>query len=500
MKFRNALIMSTLLCTVAMAAQSQTLKIGLESDPDALDPDKSRTFVGRIVFTSLCDKLIDVTPDLKLVPQLATGWTVSDDGLTVSMTLREGVKFHDGSAFDGEAVKANIERSKTLEDSVRKSELSSVESVEVVSPTEVKLHLTAPDAPLLAQLADRSGMMMAPSAFGGDFAANPVCSGPFKFKNRVSQDKIELEKFADYWNADAIKLEGVSFLPIPDSTVRLANLQSGDLDLINRLGATDVPAIEGNDALAFASATGLGYQGITFNTANGAKSDTPFGKDARLRRALSLAIDREAINQVVFSGLNSVASQFVPPASPYFNPAYPAPARDIEQAKALVAEAGFPNGVDLELQVPNRPENQQVVQMIQAMAAEAGINIKINAKEFATMLADQAAGDFESSQVGWSGRIDPDGNLFGFVTTDAGFNDGKYSNPEVDALLKEARVTGDEAKRKELYFKADDILMADLPLFYLYHESWLYGLSNKVAGFAASPDGMIRLEGVTKTE
>lgn len=500
MTIRKHLLLSTLLCTVAMGAQAQTLKIGLESDPDALDPDKSRTFVGRIVFTSLCDKLIDVTPDLKLVPQLATDWTISDDGLTVSMKLREGVKFHDGTVFDGAAVKANIERSKTLEDSVRKSEISSIENVEVVSPTEVKLHLSAPDAPLLAQLADRAGMMLSPAAFGSDMSASPVCSGPFKFKKRVSQDKIELEKFTDYWNADAIKLEGVTFLPIPDSTVRLANLQSGDLDLINRLGATDVVTVESDPNLAFAKATGLGYQGITFNTQNGSKSDNPFGKDARLRQALSLAIDREAINQVVFSGLNEAASQFVPPASPYFNPAYASPARDVEKAKALLAESGFADGIDLELQAPNRPENLQVVQMIQAMAAEAGINVKINAKEFATMISDQAAGDFQSSQVGWSGRIDPDGNLFGFVTTDAGFNDGKYSNADVDALLKEARVTGNEEKRKELYFKADDILMADLPLFYLYHESWLYGLSKKVEGFAASPDGMIRLEGVTKAE
>jgi peptide/nickel transport system substrate-binding protein len=501
MTIRKTLLLSSLLCTVAMgAAQAQVLKIGLESDPDALDPDRSRTFVGRIVFTSLCDKLIDVTPDLKLVPQLATAWEVSGDGMSITMTLREGVKFHDGTAFDGEAVKANIERSQTLEDSVRKSELSSVARVEVVSPTQVTLHLTAPDAPLLAQLADRAGMMLAPSAFGGDFGAAPVCSGPFKFKNRVSQDKIELEKFAEYWNANAIQLEGVSFLPIPDSTVRLANLQSGDLDLINRLGATDVATVESTDGLAFTKATGLGYQGITFNTANGAKSDNPFGKDARLRRALSLAIDRNAINQVVFSGLNEAASQFVPPASPFFSPAYPAPARDVDTARALLAEAGFAGGITLELQAPNRPENMQVVQMIQAMAAEVGITISINAKEFATMIADQAAGNFEASQVGWSGRTDPDGNLFGFVTTDAGFNDGKYSNPQVDDLLQQARVTGDEAARKDLYAKANDILMADLPLFYLYHESWLYGLSNKVQGFSASPDGMIRLEGVSKTE
>ena len=193
MNIRRTLLLAALLGTSAMAAQAQTLRIGLESDPDALDPDKSRTFVGRIVFTALCDKLIDVTPDLKLVPQLATEWSVSEDGKTVDMTLREGVVFHDGTPFDGEAVKANIERSQTLEDSVRKSEVSSITEVEVVDPTHVRLRLSAPDAPLLAQLADRSGMMMSPAAFDDDFSAQPVCSGPFKFKNRVAQDKIELE-------------------------------------------------------------------------------------------------------------------------------------------------------------------------------------------------------------------------------------------------------------------------------------------------------------------
>lgn len=500
MTLRRILLLSALLGTTAMAAQGQTLRIGLESDPDALDPDRSRTFVGRIVFTALCDKLLDVTPDLQLTGQLATDWTVSEDGLTIDMTLREGVTFHDGTPFDGEAVKANIERSQTLEDSVRKSEVSSITSVEVVDPTHVKLHLSAPDAPLLAQLADRSGMMLSPASFGGDVAAAPVCSGPFKFKSRVAQDKIELEKFDGYWNAEAIKLDGVSYLPIPDGTVRLANLQSGDLDLINRLAATDVPAVEGNADLAFAKADGLGYQGITFNTQNGAMADNPFGKDARLREALSLAIDREAINQVVFAGLNASASQSVPAVSPYFDPAFPVPARDVEKAKALLAEAGHEGGVTLDMQFPNRPENQQVVQMIQAMAAEAGITITLTAKEFASMLADQAAGNFQASQVGWSGRIDPDGNIYGFVTTDGGFNDGKYSNADVDRLLAEARATSDEAARKDLYHQANEILMTDLPLFYLYNEAWLYGLSNKVQGFAATSDGMIRLENVTLTE
>ncbi|MFV0385297.1 ABC transporter substrate-binding protein [Paracoccus sp. (in: a-proteobacteria)] len=494
------LLLAALLGGTALGAQAQTLRIGLESDPDALDPDRSRTFVGRIVFTALCDKLIDVTADLQLVPQLATEWSFSEDGKLLDMTLREGVVFHDGTPFDAEAVKANIERSQMLEDSVRKSEISSIESVEVVDPTHIRMHLSAADAPLLAQLADRAGMMLSPAGFAGDVAANPVCSGPFKFKSRVAQDKIELEKFAGYWNADAISVDAVTYLPIPDSTVRLANLQSGDLDLINRLAATDAPTVEADSRLTFAKADGLGYQGITFNTMNGTQADNPFGKDARLRQALSLSIDRQAISQVVFSGLNAPASQFVPAASPYYDPAFPVVARDVGKAKALMAEAGYPDGLTLDLQFPNRPESQQVVQMIQAMAAEAGISINLIAKEFATQLADQKAGDFQASQVGWSGRIDPDGNLYGFVTTGGGFNDGKYSNPDLDRVLAEARTRNDEAARKDLYHQANVILNAELPLFYLYHLDWLYGVSNRVQGFTATPDGMIRLEGVTLTE
>ncbi|MDB6179749.1 ABC transporter substrate-binding protein [Paracoccus fistulariae] len=496
MKLTQTVLLAALLSSSALAAQAQTLRIGLESDPDALDPDRSRTFVGRIVFTALCDKLIDVGADLSLIPQLATEWSFSEDGKALDMTLREGVVFHDGTPFDAAAVKANIERSKTLDDSVRKTELSSVESVEVLDATHVRLNLSAPDAPLLAQLADRAGIMLSPSSFDSDVAANPVCSGPFKFVSRVAQDKIELEKFGDYWNADAIKIDRVTYLPIPDSTVRLANLQSGDLDLINRLAATDAQTVENAGNLVFAKAEGLGYQGITFNIMNGAKADNPFGKDARLRDALSLSIDRAAINQVVFAGLNAPASQFVSTASPYFDPAFPVPARDIEKAKALIAEAGVSTPLELELQFPNRPESQQVVQMIQAMAAEAGINISLSAKEFATMLTDQKSGDFQASQVGWSGRIDPDGNITGFVSTGGGFNDGGYSNAEIDRILAEARAESDVEKRKALYHEANVILNEEQPLFYLYNEAWLYGVSDKVAGFTAYSDGMIRLENI----
>ncbi|CAE7176652.1 gsiB, partial [Symbiodinium necroappetens] len=190
LRMRQSLLAALLLSAsalVALPAAAADLRIGLQEDPDVLDPDQSRTFVGRIVYASLCDKLVVLTMD-----------------------LREGVKFHDGTAFDAEAVKANIERSKGLPESRRKSEVKSIESVEVTGPMQVKITLAQPDATLLAQLADRAGMMVSPtaaSAAGADFGSNPVCSGPFAFKERVQQDRIVLTRFADYWNADAIHFD-----------------------------------------------------------------------------------------------------------------------------------------------------------------------------------------------------------------------------------------------------------------------------------------------------
>ncbi|MCQ0971116.1 ABC transporter substrate-binding protein [Paracoccus sp. TK19116] len=496
MTLRRTLILAALMGTTAMAAQAETLRIGLESDPDALDPDRSRTFVGRIVFTSLCDKLVDIDPELNIIPQLATEWSVAEDGMSLTMMLREGVTFHDGTPFDAEAVKANIERSQTLEDSVRKSELASVESVEVVSPTEVKFNLTAPDATLLAQLADRAGMMMAPSAFEGDFAAEPVCSGPFSFVERVAQDHITLEKYADYWNADAIQLDGVTFVSIPDSTVRLANLQSGDIDIVNQLAATDIPQVESTAGISFQSITGLGYQGMTFNENNGTEEGDPI-TDPKVREAIDLAIDRNAINQVVFNGVQSPASQPFTENSPYYNPDFPVVERDVERAKALLAEAGYENGVDVSMQIPNTPVTLQLGQVIQSMLAEAGIRMELISKEFATLISDAGEGNFQISQQGWSGRIDPDGNIHQFVTEGGGFNDGHYANPEVDSLLNEARQTNDPTARAELYKQAGAIIAQDRPLIYLYHLAWLYGISDKVQNLTLYPDGMLRLENVT---
>ena len=298
---------------------AQTLRIGLAEDPDLLDPTLARSFVGRIVFASLCDKLFDIGPELDIVPQLATEWRWTDGNTGLVIKLRPGIKFHDGEPLDATAVKFSIERHLTMPGSNRKGEISAVTGVDIIDDHTVKLVLSAPFAPLLAQLTDRAGMVMSPKAAlaaGENFGSHPVCAGPFKFVERVAQDRIVLERFGDYWGKDQIKLDRVVYLPIPDSTVRLANLRSGGLDMIERIAATDLDTARKDPHLKIVTITGLGYNGITINLANGERSKTPLGQDARVRHALESSIDREALNQVVFNGEFQPGNQWVPPSKP----------------------------------------------------------------------------------------------------------------------------------------------------------------------------------------
>ena len=490
---------AALMAATAGAASAAELRIGLQEDPDILDPDQARTFVGRIVFTSICDKLVDISPDLEIIPQLATGWTWSDDGKVLTFTLREGVTFHDGTPFDADAVVFNLNRTATLPESRRRSEVASMESVEATGPMEVTITLKNPDATFLSQLTDRAGMMLSPAAVeaaGLDIGLAPVCAGAFRFVERVQQGRIVVERFADYWNADEIKIDRVTYLPIPDTTVRFANLQSGDLDMLERLAATDLGAAERAANINVAKAVSLGYQGITINVANGDRANTPLGQDSRVRRALSLSIDREALNQVVFEGAFAPGFQPVSPSSPWFDARFPVPARDVDAARALLREAGH-ESLTIEMQTANNPVQMQVAQVIQAMAAEAGFDIRIAAKEFATQLNEQTAGNYEASQVGWSGRTDPDGNIHQFNTCDGGINDSKFCNAEVDRLLNEARTSNDFATRKAAYDAAREILVQEMPIIYLYHPTWLWALNTRIEGFVVYPDGMIRLSGVS---
>ena len=482
----------------AVAQPAGTLRIGLASDIDTLDPVLSNTIAGRSVLTALCDKLLDVDEKLDFVPRLAERWAWSDDRRALTLTLRAGASFHDGTPVDAEAVRFSLQRAATLPASRRRSEIAEIAGIEVTDARTVTLRLSAPSAPLLAQLADRAGMVMSPTAVqaaGNAFARAPVCSGPFALVAQVPQDRIELRRFPGHWNAAAVRVENVVFRPIPDSTVRLLNLRSGTLDLVERVAASDVAALRRDSRLRYAEARGFGFTSIIANVGNGPRSQTPFGRDARLRQAFDLALDRDALNQVAFEGANTPGNQPIPPGSPFYLASYPLAPRDVAAARRLLAEAGQP-ALRVDLLVPNIPEFRQMAEVMQAMLREAGIELRIETRELATAAGMMNGGDFEAFLIGWSGRVDPDGNIFPFNHCRGANNDSRFCDPRVDAALEAARATVDPAERARHYATALGIALPDRHRIYLVHEGWRFAHSARLAGFRALPDGIMRLEGL----
>jgi peptide/nickel transport system substrate-binding protein len=490
---------AALLLSLQAGVQAQTtLRIGLAEDPDILDPTMARTYVGRIVFASFCDKLFDIDEKLNIVPQLALSHETSADGKEMTIKLRPGVKFHDGESFDAEAAKFSLERHLNMQGSFRKPELATVDHVEVVDPLTIKLVLKTPFSPLIAQLTDRAGMMVSPKAAkeaGDKFGLHPVCAGPYKFVERVQQDRMVFEKFADYWNKDNVFIDRVVYLPIVDATVRLANLKSGGLDLIERVLATDIKDVRADSKLKLSTALELGYFGLTLNI-NNDKNKGPLSQSEKVRQALDLSIDREAINQVVFNGEFTPGNQWVSPEHPYYQKAFPVQKRDLAKAKTLLKESGAALPVSVDLLVPKGAENEAVAQVLQSMAAEAGFDLKIRLIEFATAFKQTQAGEFQAFLIGWSGRIDPDGNSYVFLHTKAPQNDGGYSNPEADKALEDARLVTDPAQRKAIYEKLTKVVLNDEPLIYLYHRKLLIAHTTKLEGYKQMPDGLVRVTGL----
>src|SRR3954452_19190408 len=496
---RLTAIAAAALLSLHAAAQAQTtLRIGLAEDPDILDPTLARTYVGRIVFAAFCDKLFDIDEKINIVPQLALSHETSADGKEVTIKLRPGVKFHDGEPLDAEAAKFSLDRHVNMPTSFRKPELAQLDHVDVVDPLTIKLVLKTPFSPLIAQLTDRAGMMVSPKAAkaeGDKFGLKPVCAGPYKFVERVQQDRIVFEKFADYWDKDKVKIDRIVYLPLVDATVRLANLKSGGLDLIERLLATDIKAVQSDPKLKLSSAIELGYQGVTLNIGKD-KARGPLSQSAKVRQALDLSIDREAINQVVFNGEFKPGNQWLNPDHPYYQKAFPVRGRDVAKAKALLKEAGVTPPVTVDFMVPKGAETEAVAQVIQSMASETGFDLKIRVTEFATSLKQAESGEYQAYLLAWSGRIDPDGNSYQFLHSDAPQNYSVWTNAEADKALDDARLVTDQGKRKAIYEKLAKAELDEEAILYIYHRRILIAHTTKLEGYKQMPDGLVRVIGL----
>jgi peptide/nickel transport system substrate-binding protein len=447
--------------------------------------------------TALCDKLFDFDARLNVVPVLATRyeWT---DSKTLTVRLRPDVQFQDGERFDAAAVKYSLERHLNASGSFRRSEISAMDHVEVVDPLTVRIVMQQPFSPFVSVLTDRAGMMLPPQAAeaaGKDFGLHPVCTGPFRFVERVAQDHITLERFPGYWDAGRIHYARVTYRVIPDSSIRLANLQAGSLDL-TEIAPLDVDTVKRDPGLSLLSVPSLGYGALTINLGTFPKATGPLGRDARVRHAFELALDRDALSQVVFAGMYTPNAQATSPISPLYVQELASPPRDLGKARALLKEAGVPTPYAVQLIVYNTPQSVQAGEVIQSMAAEAGLAVRVEAMEFGAAIAAVQRGDYMVTLGGWSGLLDTDSNAWSFLHTGGALNRAGYSNPQVDTLLDQARATDNLAQRRAAYDGVWQQVHKDLPVIYLWTPRNIVGLSNRVSDFTLLADGLLRLQDV----
>ena len=480
---------------------SATLRVGLDADPPNMDPHRSTAAVDRQVYQNLFDKLVDTDENLQIVPMLATAWTISADGKTVTLTLRQGVKFHDGTPFNAEAVKYNFDR---MQDpnfpSARRSEVLPVQKVAVVDPYTVALSLEKPYSPLLYVLTDRAGMMVSPAEArkaGTNFALHPVGTGPFSFMEKIPQDHITLVRNPDYWVKGQPYLDRIIYRPFPNDNARVANVKSGDIDIINIVPLAQIKGLsqeakQPGARFKLIEHGAFRWQGIWLNV-----TKPPFDNKL-LRQAFNAAIDRDAIANVVLQGAAYPAYSFFPNGTPAHDPDWKVPRRNVALAKEKLQAAGRPNGFELTLLVDPTLEGQSIAQATQAMASEAGIQMKIQIVEFGTLLHETDTLAHQAAVLGWSGRPDPDFDIYPFVTQSGigSFNNAGYTNPRVQTLLDAARLLNDMNQRRRAYREVTQILADDLPYIWLYFPKEYKMMSMRVQGFIHVPDGMMRFRTV----
>ena len=475
-----------------------------QGEPDALDPTLARTFSGREVFLTMCEKLYDLNAKTHIVPQLAAALpTVSKNKLKVTVKLRHGIRFNDGTPFNAAAVVKTMRRDLTLTGSVRASELSAVQSVSTKGRYAVVFHLKTPYSPLLAQLADRSGMILSPKALsklGANFAQHPVCVGPFTYKGRIAGDSITVVRSRFYYNKGKVHFSKIVFKIYNDTTAAAQALKAGTGQAIDALAPTDIAGIKADSALRVEKSAGLGYGGITINIGNKngllklpyQNVGTDLAKSPTLRKAFEMAINRNTLARVVFSHTVLPGCTPVSPSSSWFDKSIKCTPYDPKQAKQLVKKSGISNPT-VNLMVPTGTVALREAQFLQAEEAAVGIHVNVQSTDFVTALDKADAGTYDAFLIGWSGRVDPDGNIYGFVATPGTLNDSGYSKPTVDKLLNKARRAASTKSRRADYHSVQAQILKDRPLIYLDHPIANAGFSKKIAGIKMYPDTLLRV-------
>jgi peptide/nickel transport system substrate-binding protein len=420
-----------------------TLRYAYPIGPSRFDPHRSTVGQDIRIFTMVYDRLVHYDSSGTLVPGLAKSWEFSDDGLQMTLVLQEGVTFHDGAAFDGEAVKANLERGQTTEGSAVVADLASITAVEVVDPMTVVLTLSAPNSALPGILSSRAGVMVSPAAFGEGLDLAPVGAGPYRVTEYRPDDQIIFERFEDYWDPTYGGPDRVEWRIMADETTRLNALQAGEVDAALITGAQQDQAKNGGFTVD--ARPTLSYQTIYLH-----RGRSEFG-DIRVRQAMSHAINREAFVQSVLSGAGEPTVQDFPEGYYAHNPDYPGDyyAYDPEKARELLAEAGLADGFSFEMLVPNLSTYTLGAQVTQQMFADVGLTVNLRTIEAAQAGDLMFAQDDSDSMIAqFGGRSDPQITMDLQYSPEGFLNAGDNTTEEYVALSEAAKAAREPAERE----------------------------------------------------
>jgi peptide/nickel transport system substrate-binding protein len=508
-KLGKGLALGAICCAMALGSLSAsaeesatpkkggTLTVAIQGEAMTLDPIASVQWSERQILFLIFDSLVTLAPDFSVHPMLAESWDVSPDGKQITLHLRKGVKFQDGTDFDADAVKWNFDyRLDPATGSPQRKQLAVINSVDVIDKSTVALKLKEPFPPLMAALADRAGLMVSPTAvkkYGKDFGSHPVGTGPFVFKEWVRGNHADVDRNDHYWQEGKPYLDHVAFVDVPNTTVGLQRLVTGEIDFMAELQPRDIQLVQDNpDIKLNPIKTGQWYS-LQWHW-----NEPPFN-NAKLRKAISYAIDRNRINAILWNGQATIANG---PSAPglWWSPSIKPYEYNPEKAKQLLAEAGIKPGTKLTLSDPSNNITRQYDQLVKEQLDAVGLDVQLQPVDYDLYYQLTLERKINFVPMTWTQRADPDGLLYILFHSNGTANSTGYSNPEVDKLLDQARLISDTAKRKELYDRVHAILAEDLPYVPVAFSAEYAAMGKSVQGFTWIPDMIPRFRDLWKDQ
>lgn len=474
-------------------ATGEMLHAAIAGEPDQLDPHSTSAYFSFQVLENIFDTLVEPDENLEMQPALAEDWEVSEDQLTWTFQLREGVTFHDGSDFTSADVVYSYNR--IIDDELSNAwKFSSVTSVEAADDHTVVITVSQPTPNLLSNLGGFKGMSIVSedNVTSGDITTSPIGTGPFSLESYSRGDRIVLTANPDYWGG-APELAGVEFRFISEPSTALAALRSGEVHWTDVVPPQQVDELDGDDSLVIGQTPSSDYWYLALN-----QNEEPWS-DVRVRQAIAYAIDRDAILQAVSFGTAEANQLAIPDGSFWYEP-YEEYSTDLETAQQLLDDAGFTGGTLDMLATSDYPETVTAAQIIASNLEPLGIEVSIRQPDFSTWLDEQNTGNFDMLMMGWLGNIDPDDFYYSQHHSEGGSNAQGYSNSEVDALLDDARIETDVETRKDLYAQAATIIADEASYIYLYNPSVIQAWVPAVGDYEARADRAIRFRDATLTD